>query len=351
MIDMGWEQRLYSTAKIALVVDALTTEGVRVADALRGVDLSPAELRSPATLVSVDQVIRAYRSALRLTRKPFFAYQTGLETHVSLYGMYGFAILSSMSFRETMKFAVRYHQLATPLVKMQFAEDNGRAIWTLEPLPHPDIDAQLYRFIVELQLGIHVSLHRDIMGAQFRPSAVHMVFEAEQPRAEYERVMECAVAFQQPQNRMQYDAVWLNGAPHLGNEIAYSTVLALCDDLKDGLTRRTGVAGKVRAYVLANLGRHATLEDAAVRFDTPVRTLRRRLAVEQTSFREILDQLRVEVAIKYLRDTQMTVEDIAQALGFSETSNFRHAFRRWKQSSPQQFRQQLLADESGEDAS
>jgi AraC-like DNA-binding protein len=85
------------------------------------------------------------------------------------------------------------------------------------------------------------------------------------------------------------------------------------------------------------------LHDVSAHFDTPVRTLRRKLSLENTSFRELLDQLRTEVAIKYLRDTEMTIDDIAHALGFSETTNFRHAFRRWKQTSPQEFRRALLA--------
>ena len=128
MIEIGWEQRIYPAAKIAIVVDALAAEGVPVADALRKTSLSPSELRSPATLVSVNQVIESYRNAIRLSRAPHFAFETGLKTHVSSYGMYGFAILSSMNFRETMHFAVKYHQLATPVVKLQFREEVGRAV-------------------------------------------------------------------------------------------------------------------------------------------------------------------------------------------------------------------------------
>jgi AraC-like DNA-binding protein len=140
---------------------------------------------------------------------------------------------------------------------------------------------------------------------------------------------------------MLFDPVWLNGRPHFGDEIAYSTVLALCDDLNDKLQHRLGFAGRVRTFVLANLGRNVTLEGVAAHFDTPVRTLRRKLRDEETSFREILDDLRSEVATKYLRDTHMTIDDVSSALGFSETSNFRQAFRRWKQASPQQYRRQL----------
>ncbi len=318
MIDIGWEQRIYPAAKIAIVVDALAAEGVPVGDALRRTSLSPSDLRSPTTLVSVNQVIESYRNAIRFSRAPHFAFETGLKAHVSSYGMYGFAILSSMNFHETMHFAVKYHQLATPLVRLQFCEESGSADWTIDPLPHPAIDARLYRFIVELQFGVHVSLHRDVMGSAFYPSGLQVTFEAPEPDEQYREALGCTVAFGQPRNRFLYDAAWLNGAPQFGNEITYAAVLALCDDLHDRLQNRIGVAGKVRSYLLATLGRHTSLDHAAAHLGVPVRTLRRKLRDEGTSFRDLFDQLRAEVAIKYLRDTQMTVDDIAQALGFSE---------------------------------
>ena len=143
------------------------------------------------------------------------------------------------------------------------------------------------------------------------------------------------------ENRLVFDAAWLDGAPALGNDVTYASVLALCDDLHDRLQHRVGVAGKVRGFLLGKLGRPMGLENVASHFDIPERTLRRTLGEEGTSFRAILDQLRAEVATKYLRDTQMTVDDIASALGFSETANFRHAFRRWKGASPRAFRQTL----------
>ena len=68
------------------------------------------------------------------------------------------------------------------------------------------------------------------------------------------------------------------------------------------------------------------------------RTLRRKLEDEKTSFRVLLDELRMHVAIKYLRDTDLTIEAVAAALGFSDAANFRHAFRRWTKGSPQDFR-------------
>jgi len=255
-----------------------------------------------------------------------------------------------MDFRQTMHFAVRYHQLATPLVKLQFSEEAGQAVWTIDPLPHPAIDARLFRFIVELQFGVHVSLHRGIMGSSFHPASLQVAFDPTRPKEQYEKDFGCSVAFRQSANRFLYDAAWLDGTPQLGNEVTYASVLVLCDDLHDRLQHRVGVAGKVRSFLLAKLGRHMSLEDVATHFDTPERTLRRKLREEGTSFREILDQLRAEVAIKYLRDTQMTIDDIAFALGFSETANFRHAFHRWKRASPREFRLTLQSARTNAEA-
>ena len=108
MIAPGPDDKVYPPLKIATVLEALAAEDVSPDDALVGVSISKDAVGSPATRVSINQVIECYRNADRLTRDPRFAYHTGLRFHVSTYGMYGFAILSSTNFRQTMNFAVKY---------------------------------------------------------------------------------------------------------------------------------------------------------------------------------------------------------------------------------------------------
>ena len=61
---IGWEQRVFSAAKIAHIVEALAAEGVSSTAALRRTGITPEQLRSPEILISVDQVIGCYRNAL-----------------------------------------------------------------------------------------------------------------------------------------------------------------------------------------------------------------------------------------------------------------------------------------------
>ncbi len=80
------------------------------------------------------------------------------------------------------------------------------------------------------------------------------------------------------------------------------------------------------------------LQPVAKALRTSARTLRRRLQMQNTSFRQLSDELRTDVALRYLRGTEMTNDDIAFALGFSDAANFRHAFRRWTGGAPNDYR-------------
>ncbi len=68
------------------------------------------------------------------------------------------------------------------------------------------------------------------------------------------------------------------------------------------------------------------------------RTLARRLAKEDVSFIEVLQQLKERLAIRYLEDEGMPISRIAWLLGFQEVSSFSHACRRWTGKSPRQYR-------------
>ena len=338
MTKLGPNEKIYPIVKIATVVDALKDEGVSAKEALAGLHVSERQLGSPEARVSANQVLEAYRNAIRLSPNPHFAYATGSRFHVSTYGMYGFAILSSTDFRRTMAFAVEYHQLAAPLVDVQFLEQDKAAVWTMTPVPYPQVDAALYKFIVELQAGVHVSLHRDVMGSSFSASGLDFTFGRPRGTKRDIEVFGCPARYGQPENRLHFDAHWLNDPSSLGNEVTYSEVLQLCKKMLGELKLNTGIAGKVREIFLARLGQPTSFELVAKRLAMSPRTLRRRLEQEGTSFRELIDELRAHAAIKYVRDTDLTIEDVAYALGFSDAAAFRHAFRRWTNSAPHEYR-------------
>lgn len=334
----GPEDKVYQVVKLARVIDALAAEGISGKHSLAGVRISRKATSSPATRVSLNQIIECYRNANKLCHDPRFAYNAGLRFHVTDYGMYGFAMLSSTNFRRTMQFAVKYHQLATPLAEIDFKEAGGCGIWTFTPMAHPRIDASLYRFLVEMQFGITVSLHRDFIGSSFAGRELHVTYGAPDDAPKYSEMFGCPVLFSQSENQLRFDATWLDCTPKLGNEITYLTVVELCDRLMKDLQIRLGLAGKVRQLLLTSMLRRLSFSDVAGHLNMGARTLRRKLREEKTSVRKLVDELRMEMAIRYLRETDLTVEHISESMGFSDVALFRQAFRRWTKAAPHKFR-------------
>jgi AraC-like DNA-binding protein len=66
--------------------------------------------------------------------------------------------------------------------------------------------------------------------------------------------------------------------------------------------------------------------------------LRRQLAREGTSFRSLLDEVRMAFAEEFLSNRAMTIEEIAARLGYSEAASFTRAFARWRGVPPGKFR-------------
>jgi AraC-like DNA-binding protein len=70
-----------------------------------------------------------------------------------------------------------------------------------------------------------------------------------------------------------------------------------------------------------------------------VRSLQRKLADKGTSFAQLLEDTRRELARQYVSNSRLSVGEITYLLGFSDPANFTRAFRRWTGQSPSAFRQ------------
>jgi AraC-like DNA-binding protein len=335
---VGAGDKVYEATKLGAVFDVLVSHGIPAEAILRDVNIPLEHVHSPQARISLTQLMTVCRNALQLSTDPHLPYRIGASIHISTYGMYGYALLCCPDFRKTMEFAMRYHVLAAPLASIDFWEDTAYAKWSIEPNLHTLTGSALYRFVAEMQIGIHISLMRDIMGPGFAPSEIDLVY----PRAQDFNLpsdhIGCAVRFEQPANQIVFKAQWLDRSADLGNKTTYQTILALCDDLLDDLRLRIGVAGKIRSVLLRDIANPPSFEAMAKLLGVNDRSLRRQLRQQGLSFRGLRDELRTQIALKYLRSTKLANEDIALALGFSDAANFRRAFHRWTNKAPSDIR-------------
>jgi AraC-like DNA-binding protein len=335
---IGTGERIYQSTKLAAVFDVLIEQGHPAGEILRNVDLQEEDVHSPTARISLAELLTACKNAIRLSSDPNLPYGIGTSIHISAYGMYGFAILCCPDFRNAMAFAARYHSLAAPLATIAFNEEKGFGCWTIEPDMHTAVNPQVYRFITEMQIGIHISLMRDIMGAAFTPDQISLTYSETDDFGLPAGLIGCRVRFASEHNKIVFRSAWLDQPARLGNRTTYPMIVALCDNLLNELKLRVGIAGEIRALLLRDITNPPTLTAIAKALEVSDRSLRRQLQEQGISFRGLLDELRMQIALKYLRTTRLANEDIALALGFSDAANFRRAFRRWTNKSPSEIR-------------
>jgi AraC-like DNA-binding protein len=100
-------------------------------------------------------------------------------------------------------------------------------------------------------------------------------------------------------------------------------------------------AGRVRQLLRGNLDALPGLSEVAGQLAIHPQTLRRRLAGEGTSFKEIKNQLRRDTALHFLGKQGLSIEEIALRAGFSESSAFIRAFKGWTGVTPYHYRKGL----------
>ena len=111
--DGSIDARVHAPHKIALLVRTGSEEGLDATALLAGTELEPADLDNPEVRTSARQFVLACRNALELGASPELPFRMGARVRLSSYGLYGYAMLTSATVRDALRFSVRYHGLTT----------------------------------------------------------------------------------------------------------------------------------------------------------------------------------------------------------------------------------------------
>lgn len=331
----------FSPAKLAVLVDVARELGLDSSAVLAGTGLSPEAVADPFTLTSPLQFLSAARNALERYDGSDLGVRVGRRLHASSYGMYGYAMLCSESLARAFDSAVKYHRLANGMLTIRWIEQGDTASW-LFPDPHEAAlagpDLPLYRFLIDMQFALHVTVIKDVMGAWCVPARAQFAQPRPAHAALLAEALECPIAFDQPHHVLSYPAAWLARAPQLANPITAAQVSSHCAHLLDELRSQADVTRRVYQELTRTPGQFPDIVAIAGTLCMTSRTLRRKLDAEGTSYSELLTSVRKALAIDYLSTTTLSTEDIALTLGFSDAVGFRHAFKRWTGTTPTEVR-------------
>lgn len=312
------------------------SRGLAVRDCLAGTGLRAEDLQDPVMTVSIEQEFAVIRNLLRLLGdSPGLGLEVGECYHFTALGSVGFAVASAASMYQAVEFSLRYLELTFALTTFRLEDDTTHCRIVLG---EENVPPELRRFALERAVGVLHMLARSLFGVKEIAGDLQFSFTRPASVQVYEDILGATPRFGAPRTVIALDAALMKRPLPHANAMALHQAEEQCRKLLAERRAHRGLAERVCDRLARRGGLPPAMQAMAEELRLSVRTLRRRLQEEGTSYMELCDEVRRTFAEELLALPQLSIEQIAERLGYSEAAAFIHAFKRWTGKTPHAFR-------------
>lgn len=297
--------------------------------------ISQDDLSNPNFRMSYRAFDAVWQAAQSLIADPCAGLNAVHLWHPSTFGALGYAMLASSSLRSMLDRVIRYQQVVAEESMIQVTEvDKGILV---EQLGHHHQTGDLPLF-VDVGFASWMSLIRFNYGHRLDPVEVNLMRSAPVCADRYRDFFHCPVHFDAPRNNLILPKSAMDEAlPNSNRQIAqlHDQVLhAYLEQQKDD-----ELVSRIKEAIIGQLASgEVSKETVAEALHMSPSTLLRRLKDRETTFADILNGTRRELAIGYIKDNRLPLIEISFLLGFANTSAFTRAFKRWSGKTPAEAR-------------
>ncbi|SDI49414.1 AraC-type DNA-binding protein [Paraburkholderia steynii] len=301
----------------------------------QGLGFEVADLSNPECRVSFRQASSMIRRAIETAPGRALGLDIGINETIGSIGLVGYAMLTSPTLGEAVSLGISMQNHAGSMLLLDLHQTPSTASVSATSRYHePDI----LLFLVEEAFGNFLKIVHALVGDDFRPSKIDLSFPKPAYSEQYDRIFRCPIRYEQKDNLFSCDATWLARPIATYDPLSHRQVLEILQITKSQEINGPDLLESIERIVRRDLQQAPTLAEVANQLCMSDRTLRRRLADSGISYQVILDNIRKKRALTLLTNARLSIEEIAYEVGFSDSHNFRRAFRRWTGHGPSEVR-------------
>jgi AraC-like DNA-binding protein len=307
-------------------------------------EIDPHALRDPDHFVDCKSVVDLFEYSSASLNDPLFGLHLAQIQDPEVFGCIATLCRAAPTVRESVASFIEYIPVVhSPEARIELVEgaESAEIRW------HVGTELGFNQQANYKAALLNLKLLQMVGGRSFRPSHVNL---AASPRdrdvPELEKQFGCRFNRTPRENAIAFPADVLDRPVATANRLVYRLLGGYLEQVK--AAARTGVAERVEDYVRGSLASgHCSIEHCATRLGLSVRTLQAHLGEAQLKFSDILERQRFELARAYLEQPHISLDEVADMLGYAEQSSFGRAFKRWTGLTPRLYRQQVETARGG----
>ena len=167
---------------------------------------------------------------------------------------------------------------------------------------------------------------------------VRLGYTSEGQRRYYADHLGCTISFDNSETTAIFPAKWLDKPLEYADDSIAALCSAQCTRLLEVLDEHSGLSAEIHRILANSPGNIPSMELMASKLHLGVRTLRRRLREDETTYQDVVKDFRVAMAKRYLQETDLPANEIASLVGYSDPANLYRVFSEYTGNTPQQFR-------------
>lgn len=318
------------------VAQCLRLNGFDPLDVLAELEIDGAKLANPDWRISQSMFNRLMQHCVEITGDEAFGLAAAQQIQPQVLHGLGLAWLASDTVYDGMKRLVRFGKLMTTAADLHLREEGGLAYMDFGRIPHSE---NYHSAIRDYGVAMVVRMSYLALGDFLAPAIVELDRPEPGEPERWESILASRVHFNAGHTRVGWylsDIVepLITGDPDLARANDEQTQAYLDSFLANSTSRE--VVDKIVERLPDGPPNQQQIAEA---LHVSNRTLQRKLKDEGTSFMDLLQNTRLQLAQKYLRHPNRSVVETAYLLGFSEPSTFSRAFKRWTGVAPAEYRE------------
>jgi AraC-like DNA-binding protein len=264
----------------------------------------------------------------------------GRKINVTEFGFFDYALMSCQTMAEASQVGMKFWELGGQLLKVSITQDNYYLIITFFPAT-PLVKGRILIYAVEEDISSTIAGFAFIMYQPLPVEKIHLSYSAPRHWDLFLKEFDCPAYFDQPENQIFLNPGFLDFPIPTANAEVAALVKRQCEELLLNLQRSDEFVEKVRRVLIDSLGHFPNSSEMARKLGVSSSSFYRQLEDRNTSFQKILDEVRTEIAMKYLAKTNLTIDQVSDLVGFSETTTFRRAFKKRTGQTASEFRKTI----------